>query len=161
MQNIKRAIYPGSFDPITFGHIDIAQRSLKIFDELIIAVGNNRDKNPMLSSEERLALVKEVFKDNAQVKVISFSGLLVDLARELNVFTVIRGLRAVSDFEYEFQFSAMNRKLDPRLELFFMMTSENHFYISSSLIKEVHKMGGDISCFAPEYIISEMEKKKK
>ncbi len=160
MREIKRAIYPGSFDPITFGHIDIAQRGLKIFDELIIAVGKNREKNPIFTHEERIAIIKEIFADNSAVTVVSFEGLLVDLSRELNVFTVIRGLRAVSDFEYEFQFSAMNRKLEPRMDLFFMMTSETNFYISSSVIKEIYRMNGNIEAFVPKTVINYLDKRK-
>ncbi len=133
-QEPKRAIYPGSFDPITYGHIDIAQRSLKIFDEIIMAVGDNRNKRPLFAKEQRLAQISEIFADNPAVRVMSFDGLLVDFARQMNVFTVIRGLRAVSDFDYEFQLSFFNRRLEPRIESFFMMTSERYFYISSNMI---------------------------
>ena len=145
----KRAIYPGSFDPMTYGHVDIALRSLKIFDELIIAVGSNSKKKSLFTPKERVEQIEEVFKGVPEVSVVTFDGLMVDLARELNIFTVVRGLRAISDFEFEFQLSAMNRKLEPRMELFFMMTGEKHFYVSSSVVKEIASMGGDVSEFIP------------
>jgi len=157
----KRAIYPGSFDPITYGHIDIAQRSLKIFDELIIAVGDNRNKSPLFSKERRIAQIGEIFADNSAVRVMGFDGLLVDLARSLNVFTVIRGLRAVSDFDYEFQLSCFNRKLEPRIESFFMMTGEKYFYISSGMIRLASEMNGDISDFVPPNVLADLRNARK
>lgn len=158
---IKRAIYPGSFDPITYGHIDIAMRSLNIFDELIIAIGDNRNKKPLFSSQDRIAQIGEVFDDNPAIKVISFNGLLVNLARDLKCFTIIRGLRAVSDFEFEFQLSSINKKMEPRIELFFMMTSEKYFYVSSSIVKEIASNSGDISDFVPNNILADMKKQKR
>ncbi len=155
----KKAIYPGSFDPMTYGHVDIALRSLKIFDELIIAVGGNSKKRSLFAQQERVAQIQEIFKDAPEVKVVAFDGLLVDLARELKVFTVVRGLRAISDFEFEFQLSAMNRKLEPRMELFFMMTGEKHFYVSSSVVKEIASMGGDVSEFVPDIIRNSMKRR--
>ncbi len=159
--NKKQAIYPGSFDPITFGHVDIALRSLKIFDELIIAIGDNRNKQPLFSKEQRIAQIREIFNDNEAIRVVSFDGLLVDLARSMNIFTIIRGLRAVSDFEYEFQLSSFNRKMEPRVESFFMMTSEKYFYISSSMVRQVAEMSGDISDFVPPNILADLKAKTK
>jgi len=154
----KRAIYPGSFDPITYGHIDIAQRSLKIFDEIVIAVGENRNKKPLFSKERRLAQIAEIFADNPAVQVMSFDGLLVDFARSLNIFTIIRGLRAVSDFDYEFQLSCFNRRLEPRIESFFMMTSEKYFYLSSNMIRLANEMNGDISDFVPPNVLADLRR---
>jgi len=159
--NKKRAIYPGSFDPITFGHVDIALRSLNIFDELIISIGDNRNKQPLFSKDQRIAQIREIFNDNEAIRVISFDGLLVDLARSMNIFTIIRGLRAVSDFEYEFQLSSFNRKMEPRVESFFMMTSEKYFYISSSMVRQVSEMGGDISDFVPPNVLADLKGKAK
>ncbi|HSA33056.1 MAG TPA: pantetheine-phosphate adenylyltransferase [bacterium] len=157
----KRAIYPGSFDPITFGHIDIAQRSLKIFDELIIAIGDNRNKDPLFSKAQRLAQINEIFSENDAVQAVMFDGLLVDLARQLEVFTVVRGLRAVSDFEFEFQLSSFNRKMEPRVESFFMMTSEKYFYISSSMVRQVASLGGDISDFVPPNVSADLKNHRR
>lgn len=157
----KRAIYPGSFDPITFGHVDIALRSLKIFDELIIAIGDNRNKQPLFSKERRIAQIGEIFSDNEAIRVVAFDGLLVDLAREMNIFTLVRGLRAVSDFEYEFQLSSFNRKMEPRVESFFMMTSEKYFYLSSSVVRQVSEMGGDISDFVPSNVLADLKSVQK
>ncbi len=154
--DLKRAIYPGSFDPVTYGHIDIAQRSLKIFDEIVIAIGDNRNKKPLFTKERRLAQITEIFADNPAVRVMAFDGLLVDFARSLNIFTVIRGLRAVSDFDYEFQLSCFNRRLEPRLESFFMMTSEKYFYISSNMIRLANDMNGDISDFVPPNVLADL-----
>lgn len=157
MNNIKRAIYPGSFDPVTYGHVDIALRSLKIFDELYIAVGENINKKPFFPKEKRIAQLQEIFSDNSAIKVISFSSLLVDLARELKIYTIIRGLRAVSDFEYEFQFSSINKKMEPKMELFFMMTSEKYFYISSGMVREIASKNGDVSDFVPANVLADMK----
>ncbi len=157
----KQAIYPGSFDPITFGHVDIALRSLKIFDELIIAIGDNRNKQPLFSKERRIAQIGEIFSDNEAIRVVAFDGLLVDLAREMNIFTLVRGLRAVSDFEYEFQLSSFNRKMEPRVESFFMMTSEKYFYLSSSVVRQVSEMGGDISDFVPSNVLADLKSVQK
>jgi pantetheine-phosphate adenylyltransferase len=124
---MKKAIYPGSFDPITNGHVDIVNRACSLFDEIIIAVFNNPEKQPLFNFKERVVLINKVFQDNPQVNVQSFSGLLVDYAMSQSVFTIIRGLRAVSDFEYEFQMSLINRKLNEKLETVFLMTDEKFF----------------------------------
>ncbi len=149
---MKSAIYPGSFDPFTFGHLDIAIRSLEIFDRLIIAIGNNKNKKYLFDTNQRKEQIKAVLNNNPKVEIVSFDNLLVDLARELNVYTIIRGLRAVSDFEFEFQLATTNRKLEPKMESFFMMTSERFFYFSSSIVKEIASHNGDVSPFVPENI---------
>lgn len=148
----KRAIYPGSFDPITNGHIDIIERGLKIFNEIIVAVLENPKKEALFSTEERVAMIKEIFASNPQVKVKSFDGLLVDFARKNKARIVIRGLRAVSDFEYEFQMALMNRKLYPELETLFMMPSLNYTFLSSRLVKEIYMLGGCIKGLVPEAV---------
>lgn len=158
----KSAIYPGSFDPITQGHIDIAKRCLKIFDNLIIAPGKNDEKKPLFSIEERVDQIQKSFTQYSErVCVVSFEGLLVNFAKEQNVFTIVRGLRAVSDFEYEFQLSTMNKKLDHRMETVFMMTSDKFNYLSSSLVKEIASQGGDVSCFVPPHVLKELKKRLK
>ena len=135
--------------------------SLKIFDELIIAVGDNRAKKPLFPKERRLAQITEIFADNPAITVMSFDGLLVDFARELNVFTIIRGLRAVSDFDYEFQLSCFNRKLEPRIESFFMMTGEKYFYISSAMIRLASEMDADVSDFVPPNVLADLRSMKR
>ena len=142
-------IYPGSFDPITMGHVDIVQRSLQIFDEVVIAILNHPDKKAMFTPPERAALIAEVFAGHPGVSVEHFDGLLVDYVRERGAKTVIRGLRAVQDFEYEFQMTMMNRRLAPGIDTIFMMTDEEHFYIASRTVKEVASFGGDISGLVP------------
>ena len=146
---MKKAIYPGSFDPITNGHVDIVNRACSLFDEIIIAVFNNPEKEPLFNFKERVVLINKVFQDNPQVTVQLFSGLLVDYAMSQSVFTIIRGLRAVSDFEYEFQLSGMNKRLNHKIETLFMTPSEEFANISSSLVREIFSLGGDISAFVP------------
>ena len=136
----KIGVYPGTFDPITYGHIDVVERSLKIVDEVIIAVSGYPRKSFLFSVEERVQLIKEVFKDNKSVKVESFDGLLVDYLKGKKINIVIRGLRAISDFDYEFQMVLINRKLNKDLETIFLMPREEYFYISSSIIKEIAKL---------------------
>ncbi|MCX7975402.1 MAG: pantetheine-phosphate adenylyltransferase [Candidatus Aminicenantes bacterium] len=148
----KRAIYPGSFDPITNGHLDIIQRGLKIFKEIIVAVLENPKKESLFSTAERVAMIKEIFASEPKVKVKSFDGLLVDFARKNKARIVIRGLRAVSDFEYEFQMALMNRKLYPELETLFMMPSLNYTFLSSRLVKEIYMLGGCIKGLVPETV---------
>ena len=145
----RRAIYPGSFDPPTNGHLSLIQRGLKVFDSLIVAVANNPAKNPLFSAEERKQMIREAVSGNARLRVDSFNGLLVDYAKAQGVHTVLRGLRAVSDFEYEFQIANMNRNLDPEFESVFMMTGEDYFYVASSLVREVASFGGDVSRLVP------------
>lgn len=147
-----RAIYPGSFDPVTFGHLDIIKRSSKLVDELIVGVLNNNAKSPLFSVEERVRMLKEVTKDMPIVKVIPFEGLLVEFARRMNAGMVVRGLRAITDFEYELQMSQTNHKLQPEVETVFLTTSLEYSYLSSTTVKEVAAFGGDISQFVPQYV---------
>jgi pantetheine-phosphate adenylyltransferase len=148
----RRAIYPGSFDPLTNGHTSIIQRGLKVFDGLIVAVANNPAKTPLFSVEERKRLIREAVNGDPRVEIDSFDGLLVDYAKGRGVHTVLRGLRAVSDFEYEFQIANMNRNLDPEFESVFMMTGEDYFYVASSLVREVAGFGGDVSKLVPHNV---------
>ncbi|WP_042349049.1 pantetheine-phosphate adenylyltransferase [Bacillus massiliigorillae] len=148
----KIAVCPGSFDPITNGHIDIIQRGAKIFDELYVVVLNNSSKHPLFTVEERVELIKSVTGHIPNVKVDSFQGLLVDYAKSIDANAIIRGLRAVSDFEYEMQGTSMNRVLDEHLETFFMMTNSQYSFLSSSIVKEVAKYKGDISSLVPPIV---------
>jgi pantetheine-phosphate adenylyltransferase len=145
------AIYPGSFDPLTNGHLSLIQRGLQMFDRLIVAIAVNPKKVPLFSLEERRELIREACQD-PRVEVDSFQGLLVQYAKQRNVNVLIRGLRAVSDFEYEFQLANMNRKLAPGIETVFMMTGEDYFYISSQLVREVASLGGDVTGLVPENV---------
>jgi pantetheine-phosphate adenylyltransferase len=153
------AVYPGSFDPFTNGHLDIVGRALKAFDRLIIAVASNSTKTGMFTIQERQDLIRELFKDEPQVEVDTFSGLLVDYLRKRGARAVIRGLRAVSDFEYEFQMANMNRKLYPEAETFFLMTGNDYFYVSSSLVKEVAQLGGCLEGLVPELVLAQLLEK--
>jgi pantetheine-phosphate adenylyltransferase len=143
------AIYPGSFDPLTNGHLSLIQRSLKMFDRLIVAIAVNPKKTPLFTEDERRQLIREACGNDPRVEVDAFHGLLVDYVKRRNVGVVIRGLRAVSDFEYEFQLANMNRKLAPDIETVFMMTGEDYFYISSQLVREVASFGGDVTGLVP------------
>jgi pantetheine-phosphate adenylyltransferase len=154
-----KVIYPGTFDPVTFGHIDIIKRCVKLFDEVVIAVAINDDKNPLFNVEERVELINQSIKGMNSVKVVSFSGLLVEYAKELNINTVIRGIRAFSDFEFEFQMALTNRKLCDEVETIFMMPNEQYSYISSRAIKEICKLGGDVNCFVPECVSQKLKEK--
>ena len=155
------AVYPGSFDPITNGHIDLVKRTLRVFDRVIVAIAVNLDKDDSLFSvEERLQMIHEVFRGlGKRVRVDSFEGLLVDYAEKVRAQVIIRGLRAVSDFEYEFQMAMMNRGLKPNLETLFMMTGESYFYISSRLVKEVVGLGGDVSGLVPKNVLRRLKAK--
>ena len=147
----KIGIYPGTFDPLTFGHIDVIKRSLKIVDKLIIGIADNDNKTPLLSIEERKLIIdsdiKDFFNQNNKVIIKNIDGLLTDFAKLNNVTCIIRGLRAVSDFDYEFQMTGMNYQLNPDLETIFLMSSDKNSFISSNFVKEVHKLGGDVSKF--------------
>ena len=147
-----KILYPGTFDPITNGHIDLVTRAVKLFDEVIIAVASGHHKKPMFDFEERVTMVKTVFDDLPQVSVIGFEGLLVDFMREKNATAVLRGLRAMSDFEYEFQLANMNRELDENFEAVFLTPSQHHSFISSTMIREIAKLGGDVSKFVPDCV---------
>ena len=155
------ALYPGSFDPPTNGHLSIIHRGLKMFDGLIVAVLRNPAKDAVFSVEERVELLKEAVNGDARVEVEAFSGLLVKFAQDKGVNTVLRGLRAVSDFEYEFQMANMNRKLDPRVETLFMMTGEDYFYISSRFVRDVARLGGDVSGLVPPNVLKALKKRFK
>ena len=145
---MKVAIYPGSFDPITYGHMDIIDRASGLFDKIVIAIAKSESKNPLFSLEDRIKLVKNIFSDNSKVDVLGFPRqLTVDIAKEQNACAIIRGLRAVSDFEYEFQLATMNRSLAPDIESIFLTPKESLIYVSSSLIKEICDLKGDISKF--------------
>ena len=146
----RRAIYPGTFDPITFGHADLARRALRLFDNLVVAVATDPAKQPTFTTEERVEMARLALADVAdRVEVVGFDGLLVDFARAKGVQAIIRGLRAVSDFEYEFQLASMNRQLAPDLESIFLTPAKEYAFVSSSLVKEVATLGGDVSHFTP------------
>ena len=156
---LKIAVYPGSFDPITCGHSDIIKRSCKLFDKVIVAVLNNSQKSPMFEVEERVELIKKCIKDLPNCEVRSFSGLLVDFVKESGANTVVRGLRAISDFEYEFQMALLNKKLAPTVETVFMVTNLNCLYISSSVVKEICHCGGNAEGLIPDEIIKDIKDK--
>jgi pantetheine-phosphate adenylyltransferase len=157
----RTAIYPGSFDPLTNGHVAIIQRGLKVFDRLVVAVANNPEKRPMFTAAEREKMIAEALGDDPRVDVDSFDGLLVDYARRKGVHTVLRGLRAVSDFEYEFQIANMNRHLLPDVETVFVMTGEDYFFVSARLVREVATFGGDVSAFVPPNVLDALRRKLK
>jgi pantetheine-phosphate adenylyltransferase len=161
MAKTKIAIYPGSFDPVTNGHVDLVKRTLGVFDRVIVAIARNPEKDDSLFTlDERLEMIREVFKGlGRRVRAESFDGLLVNYARKSGAKVIIRGLRAVSDFEYEFQMAMMNRELAPGLETLFMMTGQDHFYISSRLVKEVVSLGGDISALVPKIVQKKLQEK--
>lgn len=158
----NKAIYPGSFDPFTLGHLDIATRALKIFDHIYIAIGENSHKTSLFSCKERKEQIGNIFKGNRKVSVVVFDSLLVDLARKLKVYTVIRGLRAVSDFETEFQMASINRALEPELESMFFMTSDKFSFLSSSVVKEIASMkDNNLSLFVTKNVEHDLKKKFK
>ncbi|SFV77598.1 Phosphopantetheine adenylyltransferase [hydrothermal vent metagenome] len=148
----KIAIYPGSFDPITNGHIDLIKRASKLFDEVIIGITQNSKKSAFLSIDQRLDMANKTLSDISNIKVMSFNTLLVDFAKAQNAQVILRGLRAVSDFEYEFQLSGMNKHLNPTIETLFMTPAEQYANISSSLVREILSLGGDISHFVPKSV---------
>lgn len=155
----RTAIYPGSFDPVTNGHLDIISRALVVVDRVVVAIAKNVRKKGLFSPEERAALLREVLGDDPRIEVEIFNGLLVEYAHQRNADVIVRGLRAVADFEYEFQLALMNRRLVPEVDTVFLMTDERNFYVSSSLVKEVAAFGGDISGFVPDPVRQAVEKK--
>lgn len=157
----KIAVVPGSFDPITKGHLDIIRRAADVFDVVYVAVLNNSAKQPLFSVEERTALIREVTKDLPNLRIETSSGLLIDYAREKNAKAIVRGLRAVSDFEYEMQITSMNRVLDENIETFFIMTKNQYSFLSSSIVKEVAKYGGNVSELVPAIVEQALKEKFK
>ncbi len=149
---MKIAIYPGTFDPITNGHLDIVQRAARLFDKVIVTIARNSSKNPMFTEQERLALMKAAVKGNKRVEVDVFDGLLVEYARKKKATAIVRGLRAISDFEYEFQMALMNRKLNDQVETVFMMPNAKYTFLNSSIVREIARLGGDVKDFVPPVV---------
>ena len=156
---MQLAVYPGTFDPITNGHVDILRRSLKIFDRVVVALAENIRKGPLFTMEERKLMIAESLGHDPRIELDAFDGLLVDYVKRRKAGVVIRGLRALADFEYEFQLAHMNRHLAPQVETLFLMTSEESFYVSSSLVKEVALMGGDVSRMVPPAVVAALKTK--
>jgi pantetheine-phosphate adenylyltransferase len=153
------AVFPGSFDPMTNGHLDIVDRGLAVFDRVRLAILLNPEKQPLFSVEERLAIIREAYRGNPRVEADTFSGLLVDYAQRVGASVIIRGIRAISDFEYEFQMALMNRRLNPRIETVFMMPAESYSYVSSRLVKEVFQLGGRVSDLVPAVVERRLSEK--
>lgn len=156
---MRRAAYPGSFDPFTNGHLDILDRALLLFDEVIIVVAGTGQKNPLLKPEERVALIKKATQGRKNVRVELWGGLIMDYAEKNQIGAIIRGLRAASDFEYEFMMAAMNKELNGHVETVFLMTAKNLFFVSSSMVRELHRFGGDISPYVPKEVASGLKGK--
>ncbi len=156
---MRTAIYPGSFDPLTNGHLDVLQRAVKLFDRVIVAIARNESKNPLFSLDERLELMKPAIAPMKNVKADIFDGLLVEYAARQQAQAIVRGLRAVSDFEFEFQMALMNRKLAENIETIFMMPRETYTFISSRIVKEIARLGGDVRPFVPRHVASALAKK--
>ena len=157
--NLVRAIYPGSFDPLTNGHLDLIERGSKIFDELIVSILRNSEKDPLFTLAERLQMLEEMVKGYDNVRVETFEGLLVDYAMQKKAKAVLRGIRAISDYEYELQMALMNRKLQPQLETVFMMPAEAYSYLSSRLVKEIFRLGGSVRGLVPELVEQRLREK--
>jgi pantetheine-phosphate adenylyltransferase len=156
---MRRAIYPGSFDPVTNGHLDVIERARKLFDEVVVAVAHNDQKQPLFTLEERLDFLGQVTASLAGVKVAPLDGLLVEFAVQQNAHAVVRGLRAVSDFEFEFQMALMNRKLEATVETIFLMPKEEYTYLSSRIVKEIARLGGDVGKFVPPCVVESFARK--
>jgi len=157
---MSRCIYPGSFDPITYGHMDIIERATRLFDEVILVVSTNMSKQSSFSVEERVALLTNLYQTNSQIKIVAWPGLTVEAAKKYDASAIIRGLRIVSDFEYEFQMNLANNVLDSTIETIFLMTKTENAFISSSMVREVHRLGGDVSSFVPQDVIQFLDKQK-
>ena len=156
---MRRAIYPGSFDPVTNGHLDVIERARKLFDEVVVAVAHNDQKQPLFTLDERLDFLRQVTASLAGVKIAPLDGLLVEFAMRQNAHAVVRGLRAVSDFEFEFQMALMNRKLEATVETIFLMPKEEYTYLSSRIVKEIARLGGDVSGFVPPCVVESFASK--
>ena len=158
---MRRAIYPGSFDPVTNGHLDVIQRASRLFDDLIVAVAFNdqKHKSTLFSIDERIALLQETCAHLPRLRVVRLNGLLVDFAKQEKVIAIVRGLRAISDFEFEFQMALMNRKMEPTVETIFMMPKEEFTYISSRIVKEIARLGGNVQSFVPDCVVRALAKK--
>jgi pantetheine-phosphate adenylyltransferase len=155
----RKALYPGTFDPITNGHFDIIQRSLEIFDYVIVGVAHNLRKSPLFSVEERVEILREVTQPLERIEVAHFDGLVINFARQYGADVILRGLRAVSDFEYELQMALTNRKLADDIETVFMMPNAQYSFLSSSVVKEIARLGGDVTCFVPTFVEQQLQKK--
>ncbi len=147
------AFYPGSFDPLTIGHVNLVERGLRVFDRVVVAMAHNVNKKAMFMLDERRAMIEEVFAGEPRVKVVTFEGLMIEAAKAQGATTVLRGLRGVADFEYEFQLATMNNLLSPQLETVFLMTEKSHFFVSSNLVREVASLGGDVSPLVPAPVL--------
>jgi len=158
---MKKALYPGTFDPVTLGHIDIIERALHLFDEVTVAIATSESKTPVFTLEERINHIEEIFKDNKKVRAIGFTGLVVDLAKEEDTNVLIRGLRAVSDFEYEFQLANMNRAMSPDIESVFLTPKAKFSFLSSTLVREIASMGGQLSAFVDPTVEEALKKRFK
>ena len=156
---MRTVIYPGSFDPFTNGHLDVVQRAAKLFDQVIVAVAQNDGKHPLFTSAERLELVRQSIQGDPKVLAEAFDGLLVDYVERRGGQAIIRGLRAVSDFEFEFQLALMNRKLNERVETIFMMPKDTYTFLSSRIVKEIARLGGDVSAFVPAQVVAALKQK--
>ncbi len=156
---MRTAIYPGSFDPLTNGHLDVVQRAAKLFDRVVVAVAKNEDKHPLFTLDERLALVKQEVRHLSGVEADTFDGLLIEYVVDRKAQAIVRGLRAVSDFEFEFQLALMNRKLNENIETIFMMPKDTYTFLSSRIVKEIARLGGDVEAFVPPHVRSALAKK--
>ena len=157
----KISVYPGTFDPITMGHIDVIRRSLRLFDNIIVVVANNRRKNTLFSVDERVSFIKSIYKNNTDIKVTSYEGLIVDFMDKVKATAIIRGLRAVSDFEFELQMALTNRSLNSEVETVFLMPDAKYIYLNSSMVKEVAQFGGKLSHFVPPVVVRALRERFK
>lgn len=155
----RKALYPGTFDPVTNGHFDIIQRSVEIFDHVVVGVAHNQRKSPLFTVEERVAMLRNITQSFGRIEVAHFDGLVINFARQHNADVILRGLRAVSDFEYELQMALTNRKLADDIETVFMMPSAQYSFLSSSVVKEIARLGGNVACFVPKFIEQQLQKK--